>query len=74
LDDEVEWIWKGKKATSEPVLVDKFLHNLTPFSVFYVFLIVRPPSSFIGVSNSVMIRTDTHCVPVPNGQRVWLYA
>ncbi|KAJ7834009.1 hypothetical protein B0H13DRAFT_1653480, partial [Mycena leptocephala] len=46
LDDEVEWIWKGKKATSEPVLVDNFLHNLTPFSVFYVFLIVRPPSSF----------------------------
>ncbi|KAJ7867808.1 hypothetical protein B0H13DRAFT_2351803 [Mycena leptocephala] len=33
LDDEVEWIWKGKKAT-----------------MFYVFLIVRPSSSFIGVS------------------------
>ncbi|KAJ7927695.1 hypothetical protein B0H13DRAFT_1861156 [Mycena leptocephala] len=45
LDDEVEWIWKGKKATSE-TLVDNFLHNLTPFSVFYVFLINRycPPA------------------------------
>jgi hypothetical protein len=33
----VEWIWKGKKATSEPVLVDNFPQSHPILSVLRLF-------------------------------------